>query len=285
MSIRKLDLFTLLAIICFLNAGRSPDVQTMRHQTRPDSQYLTLLNADGSLSRADRPARAVIRRQTDIARETSFTHLLLVQSRNSDDLAMGKLLVASRGLADPIFAKTVVLLVQYDSESVVGLMMNKRTEVPLSQVFKEYKSAKNRSDPAYAGGPVDLPTVFALLRSKTKPEGAQQMFAGVYLISTKSEFEKNLSAPPDPGIFRVYLGYAGWTPEQLRQEIRLGAWFIFQGNVDAVFNSNPDSLWPQMIRRTELKMAGNRLGRSDNAVLGDTALTNTIETKSIIAPY
>ena len=187
-----------------------------------------------------------------------------VQSKNPDDLAAGKLLVASRDIADPLFAKTVVLLVQYDSESVVGLMVNKRTHVPLSRVFKDLKAAKDRSDLAYAGGPVDLATVFALLRSTSKPDAAQQIFAGVYLISTRSQLEAKLSTPPDPGVFHVYLGYAGWTPEQLRQEIRLGAWFIFQPDTEAVFNSNPDSLWSQMIRRTELKLAAVDLHKFHN---------------------
>jgi putative transcriptional regulator len=189
---------------------------------------------------------------------TSQTVFLPVQSKNPENLGIGKLLVASRNLADPIFAKTVVLLVHYDADSVVGLMVNRRSDVPLSRVFEQLKAAKNRADPVYLGGPVEISAVFALLQSKAKPKTAELIFRDVYLISTKDLFEKTLSAQPDPGVFRAYLGYAGWTPDQLRKEVEVGAWFIFQGDAQTIFNSDPDNLWSQMIRKTELKMAGSQ---------------------------
>lgn len=260
MATRQLKLITFVAIVFVLNAGKTLDVETGHNRLRAGScSHATNLTDDGWLSYPVQPAKNPAQSLRYLQQsERPMGRLLPVQSKNPDDLAKGKLLVASRDLADPIFAKTVVLLIQYDSNSVVGLMMNKRTKVPLSQVFKELKAAKNRSDLAYAGGPVDLPTVFALVHSKIKPDGAQQIFGEVFLISTKAQFEKNLSASPDPEIFHVYLGYAGWTAEQLRQEIRLGAWFIFQADDEAVFSSSPDSLWSQMIRRTELKMVRTR---------------------------
>ncbi len=76
------------------------------------------------------------------------------------------------------------------------------------------------------------------------------------MFSTKALFEQTITARPDPRGFHVYLGSAGWTNDQLRKELELGAWFIFQADAGTVFNSNPDSLWPQMIQKTELKLAG-----------------------------
>jgi len=99
--------------------------------------------------------------------------------------------------------------------------------------------------------------VFGLLRSTAKLDGAEQVFSGVYLISTKTVFEKTISGRPDPGIFHVYLGYAGWSNDQLRREVELGSWFIFQGDARTVFDSDADSLWRQMIQKTELKSAGS----------------------------
>jgi len=180
---------------------------------------------------------------------------LPIQSKKAADLGAGKLLVASRELGDPNFAETVVLLVRYDAEGVVGLILNRRSHVPLSRVLEGLKAAKDRSDPVYLGGPVETPAVFALLQSPAKLDGAEHIFGGVYLISTKPLFEQTISARPDPDVFHVYLGYAGWTRDQLRKEVELGAWFIFPADSGAVFDSNPDSLWSQMIRKTELKLA------------------------------
>ena len=162
-----------------------------------------------------------------------------------------------RGLADPHFAKTVVLLVHYDAEGVVGLILNRRTDVPLSRVLEGIKATKDLSDRVYLGGPVETPAVFALLQSPAKLEGAQHIFGPVYLISTKTLFEQTISARPDPSGFHVYLGCAGWTKDQLPKEMEMGGWFIFQGDAGTVFDSDPDSLWSQMIQKTELKSAGS----------------------------
>ncbi len=182
------------------------------------------------------------------------TVFLRLQSKNAKDLGAGKLLVASRELGDPQFAQTVVLLVRYDAEGVVGLILNRRTDLPLSRALEGIKAAKGRSDTVYLGGPVE-PSVFALLRSPAKVEGAEHIFGTVYMISTKPLFEQTISARPDPSSFHVYLGAAGWTIEQLRMELELGAWFIFQADAGTVFNADPDSLWLQMIQKTELKFA------------------------------
>jgi putative transcriptional regulator len=179
---------------------------------------------------------------------------LPIQFKNPKDLGIGKLLVANRGLGDPRFAGTVILLVRYDEHGVLGLVLNRRTNVPLSQVL-DLKAAKDRSDPVYGGGPMEPSSVFALFRSSAKIEKADNVFAGVYLISDKDLFEKTISARPDPDDFHVFLGYAGWTQDQLRAEVQLGAWFVFPADSATVFDSDPGSLWQQMIQKTELRMA------------------------------
>src|SRR5580700_11796946 len=84
----------------------------------------------------------------------SVVQLAAAQSMQPSDLGAGKMLVASRDLPDPNFSKTVVLLVQYDDEGVVGLILNRRSKVPISRVLDDMDGAKDRSDPIYAGGPV-----------------------------------------------------------------------------------------------------------------------------------
>jgi putative AlgH/UPF0301 family transcriptional regulator len=176
------------------------------------------------------------------------------QLKNPPDLGVGKLLVASRGLGDPDFARTVILLVRYDENGALGLILNRRTDVPLSRVLA-LEAAKDRSDKVYLGGPVGPSAVLALFKSSVKMEKAENIFGGVYLISDKALFEQTISARPDPAVFHVYLGYAGWTQDQLRTEAQLGAWFVFPADAATVFNASPDSLWLQMIQKTELQLA------------------------------
>jgi len=195
--------------------------------------------------------------------ESQQNVFLPFQSRNAKSLAAGKLLVASRDLTDPNFAETVVLLVHYDAQGVLGLILNRRTNFPLSRLLDGLKAAKDLSDPVYLGGPVETPALFALLQSQAKLEGAEYIFGGVYLISTKTLFEQTVSKRSDPSVFRVYLGYAGWNTGQLRKEVELGAWFIFPADARTAFDSDPDSLWPRMIQKTELRLAGSEPADAD----------------------
>ena len=120
--------------------------------------------------------------------------------------------MASRDLADPNFAETVVLLVHYDAQGGVGLILNRPTDVPLSRGLEDLKPAKERSDTVYLGGPVETPLVLALFQSPAEIDGAEHVFGGVYLISSKTLFEETISAKPDPGVFHVYVGYVEGRP-------------------------------------------------------------------------
>ena len=171
------------------------------------------------------------------------------------DLAPGKFLIARQGLLDPNFARTVVLLVQYREEGAMGLIINRRTKLPLSRVLEELKDAKNRSDPVYLGGPVQITGVLALLRSRAKPEDALHVFADVYLVSSKAPLEKALAAGAESSALRAYLGYSGWLPGQLEQEIERGSWFIWRGDAAMVFDPDPETVWSRMIKKTEANIA------------------------------
>ena len=258
----KLRFFTMLAmIIAWAAVGgsnrRVNEFDIAKPNTRPHDWALA---ADAQLWYASKPTNEADPSLINALRavnEMPAAALLPIQSRNTKDLGAGKLLVASRDLGDPHFAETVILLVHYDAQGVVGLILNRRTDFPLSHVLTDLKTAKDRTDPVYLGGPVEPPAVFALFKSPTKVEGAEHVFGGVYLITAKNLFEQTISTRPDPGIFHVYLGYAGWTIDQLRKEVEVGAWFIFPADAKTVFDADPDSLWPQMIRKTELKVAEN----------------------------
>ena len=179
MSVRKLRFLTMLATIAAFVAMERSNVQIKGFDKPNSRQHDPALAPHPSLWYMRQPANPLSRQ----------TILLPIQSKNAKDLGAGKLLVASRGLTDPNFAKTVILLVHYDAEGVVGLMLNRRTDVPLSRVLEGLKAAKNRSDPVYLGGPVETPAVFALLQSPAKVEGPEHIFGSVYLISTKTLFE------------------------------------------------------------------------------------------------
>jgi putative transcriptional regulator len=183
--------------------------------------------------------------------------VMYAQSTREGDLGIGKLLVASRDLSDPAFAESVILVIHYDEGGTVGLMINRRTEVPIARALRDLKVGGDRSDPVYHGGPVEGTNVLALLRSRLQPDDAAPVFGDVYLVSTKSLLEKTLAKGVGPGEFRVYLGYCGWSHGQLENEVRQGAWQIFNRNSDLVFDSDAKSLWHRLMARVEQSVASS----------------------------
>lgn len=181
--------------------------------------------------------------------------LLPAQSKRPDDLAVGKLLVTPRDAADPHFAQSVILLVHYDADSAVGLMLNRRTTISLARVLQNLKGAAPRSDTAYIGGPVETDTAMALLRSRGKPEAGVAVLKDTYLVPSRKALEGVLAAGAGAADLRVYAGYCGWGPGQLENEVRLGAWFLMEGTPGLVFDPNPDTVWDRLIARTESRVA------------------------------
>ena len=240
MSLRQLCLYAMLATVLAFAAANWLN-RYIKKSGAPEAQT--------------RPSASTLTTGFPVESQAPPAGFLPVQFKSAQSLRAGKVLVASRNLGDPHFAKTVILLVRYDAQGVLGLVLNHRTDVPLSRVLDSFKAAKDRSDPVYLGGPLETAAVFALYQSAAKPEGAEHVFGGVYLINSKPLFEQTVSSQPKPGVFHVYLGYAGWTQDQLRQEVELGAWFVFPAEARTVFNADPDSLWPEMIRKTEMQYA------------------------------
>jgi putative transcriptional regulator len=137
----------------------------------------------------------------------------------------------------------------------MGLVINRRTEIPISKVFDDIKGAKGRADPIYLGGPVERSSVRALLRSRSKLTDSLHIFGDVYLISSKTLLERSLADNNSANAMHVYLGYAGWGPGQLEAEVELGAWWIVRGDADAVFDPDPESVWDRLFRRRDLQIA------------------------------
>ena len=134
-------------------------------------------------------------------------------------------------------------------------MINRHTDVAVSRLFEGLQAAKDRADSIYLGGPVEISTVFALLESPDKLKDLSPVFGETYLLSTKALLEKTVATKPDPGVFHVYVGYAGWTNEQLNREVALGMWFIFKADTASVFDTHPDSLWDRLIKKSEQTLA------------------------------
>jgi putative transcriptional regulator len=190
-----------------------------------------------------------------------------VTARADEDLGEGTLLVADRKLQDPNFVKSVIMIVNYDEHGAVGLVLNRQGEIPVSQLLTGVKSARDRKDTAFTGGPVEPKSVLALLRANKGPDGAQQIAGDVWAILDEDLLEQTLATHVGPDKLRFYLGYAGWGPGQLEPEMDAGAWRLVHANSETVFDAEPESLWDRVVRSLDLTLARANAPRVLNGLL------------------
>lgn len=176
------------------------------------------------------------------------------QSESPGDLAQGKILVSPRDSPDPHFANSVILLARYSRTGALGLMLQYKSDLSLKKV-PALKSAGKRSDPVFIGGPLELPSVLMLERSKTEPPGAALLVTNnLYLLAADTAIVSAIRDEPASDL-RIFIGYSGWGPGQLENEVRHNGWFIFDYDEKLAFDAHPETLWERMIERTGRSIA------------------------------
>ncbi len=170
-----------------------------------------------------------------------------------EELAKGKLLVASRRLSDPNFSETVVLLIEYGPDGAMGLVINRPSAVKLSTVFPDVKELKQRNDTIYVGGPVGVNQMLMLIRTTQTPEQSRSVIDDVYISSSWKVLEHLMKKATGEQRFRLFAGYAGWAPSQLDFERTRGDWHVLKADAETVFTLDPKALWQELIRRATVK--------------------------------
>ncbi len=164
-------------------------------------------------------------------------------------LSKGKFLVASRRLGDPRFQETVVLLISYDRNGAMGLIINRPVKMSLSDVFPDSAIFKKRKDTIYFGGPVEVNRLLFLIRSPGKPEEAIRVFGSVYASSSRDMLDRVIGKRKEGEHVRVYAGYAGWAAGQLDAEVARGDWHVIRADAKTIFDKKSEKIWPELIRR------------------------------------
>jgi len=161
--------------------------------------------------------------------------------------AKGRFLVASRSLSDPNFAHAVVLLLVYEPQGAMGVIINRPSHIPLSSALPELEELRRRKDPVFFGGPVALDAALMLVRSTARPQDAQAIVKDVYLSGSRAVLRQAVRGAGKSNRLRVYAGHAGWGAGQLEQEIGRGDWVVTDADPASIFELSPDDVWPRLI--------------------------------------
>jgi putative transcriptional regulator len=158
----------------------------------------------------------------------------------------GQLLLASPTLRDPNFMRTVVLVSVHSEEGAMGVVLNRPSDVTVSEAVPQLEDAVAEEEPVYVGGPVQ-PSSIVFLAEFLDPSPAGLLVLG------------RIGFPaPDAGIEelteatarrRVFAGYAGWGEGQLDAEVEEGDWIAHTALPEDVFTELPEELWATVLTR------------------------------------
>ncbi|MEE2834836.1 MAG: YqgE/AlgH family protein [Myxococcota bacterium] len=158
------------------------------------------------------------------------------------------LMLATPDLDGGWFSRTVILLLRHDETGGYGLVINRPfRRIDCEQVLELMDIPAPLVSPGLLhGGPVTPEQAVVLHRTPDLGEDSEEIFKGLYL-ATQRESLNRLCHESDES-FWIVMGYAGWGPGQLEQEIELGSWFVVPsaGERERILSGDRASLWSDL---------------------------------------
>ncbi|MFP2929363.1 YqgE/AlgH family protein [Pyxidicoccus sp. 3LG] len=179
------------------------------------------------------------------------------------NLAPG-LLLAMPQLGDPNFYRSVILMIEHGETGSMGLVINRGAPLTLGELARGQNlgiSSARESQSVFVGGPVEPQRGF-VLHDHSELLEKHPVMPGLFLSVTLDALGPLLENP-SPRL-RFCLGYAGWGPKQLENEIAAGSWLFAEATAEAVLGLEPGKLWETTLRGMGVDPAMLVMGRGMN---------------------
>jgi putative transcriptional regulator len=165
----------------------------------------------------------------------------------------GRLLIAMPGIGDPRFERTVIYLCSHSAEGSMGLVINRRAEgVTIRQLMDQLDIAIG---PAMApavihfGGPVEMGRGFVLHSADFHIEDATLRVDPQISLTATLDVLRAMAEGRGPRRTLVALGYAGWAPNQLEQELQRNGWLTCDADEELIFSPDDALKWERALGR------------------------------------
>ena len=171
-----------------------------------------------------------------------------------DGFLCGQLLIAMPGIGDPRFERAVVLVCAHDQEHAMGLALNRPVDgLTVPDLLKRLDIEAEIEVPpdlVLVGGPVERERGFVLHTDDfNSPESTVELTGGLGLTATRDVLDAMGSRIRHPRRAILALGYAGWGPGQLEQEVRDNIWLICDADEDLLFDDDHEHKWTRALAK------------------------------------
>ena len=165
----------------------------------------------------------------------------------------GQLLVAAPDLEDPNFRQTVVYMIQHDADGAMGLVVNRVLgSGPLDELLEslgiDAQGAAKDDVQVHYGGPVEAGRIFLLHTPDYRSEDTT-VVSSLAALTVTPEILRDIAAGKGPRRSLFALGYAGWAPHQLEDELAVGAWIVVEADEALLFDHRTDTKWQRAFDR------------------------------------
>jgi putative transcriptional regulator len=158
----------------------------------------------------------------------------------------GHVLVAMPQMEDPRFSRSVVYICTHTPDGAMGLVVNKLVDsVTFPDLLEQLdltSNAENDNIHVHFGGPVETGRGF-VLHSADYIQDATLVINDEVALTATVDILKAMADGNGPNSSLLALGYAGWAPGQLDQEIQANGWLTVPADDDLIFGSKLESRW------------------------------------------
>lgn len=158
----------------------------------------------------------------------------------------GRILISEPFSMDSFFKRSVVLITEYNEDGAIGFILNKSVELSINEVIEDFPKSNIRIT---IGGPVSTDTLHYIHSYPSIPNSIKVLkdvywggdFDVIKIMAETGELnEHNI---------RFFLGYSGWAPEQLNEEISNNYWLVSNLNSEIIINGNIYTIWKDSLQK------------------------------------
>lgn len=156
-------------------------------------------------------------------------------------------LLATPAMRDPRFRFSVIFIVSHDKSGAMGIIINKnKAGLTISDLLEQVGiegDVKVANTPVLNGGPVDIDRGFVLHSSDYFKEESSLIISKTLSLTSTKDVLESLVSDDHPENAMLAVGYAGWGPGQLEQEIAENSWLVTDADESLIFSDDLSNKW------------------------------------------
>jgi len=158
----------------------------------------------------------------------------------------GKVLISQPFMMDENFRRTVILIAEHDDEGTIGFVLTRPVDIEIQGLISAFPKLKTRVG---YGGPVGQDSVHYVHKLGDELKESLPITDGLWW---SGDFDQLISMV-DLGKVKTsdilfFIGYSGWSPGQLDEEIKAGSWIVSSVTVKEVLNDDPKEMWKSSLK-------------------------------------